>query len=133
MTEKRRKIKLGRRLSYKNSKDLEDMIIAYFKDCQHNRIVPNKAGLCNYLGICKKTFYTYLNDPDYLDYNDVMDRAILAMEDFHVQGLYSKFSSGAQFALKNQHNWNAEENIKNTNVNMSLEDYLSKVESKDEY
>ena len=57
------------------------------------------------------------------------------MENFHVQGLYSKFSSGAQFALKNQFDWNVEQKVKNTNleVEVSYEEYLKGLESDEEY
>lgn len=132
MTKIRDKYKLGRRMSYKNSTELEDMIRKYFAACQHDRVVPNVAGLCNYLGICKKTFYNYLNNEDLPDYNDVIDRTRLAMEDIYVQALFSKYSSGAQFVLKNQCNWDAEENIKNTNIEVSYEDYLKDLK-KNEY
>ena len=128
MTQKRIKMKLGRKLKISSAADLEKEISAYFKNCQHNRIVSNKAGLCNHLGISKKTLYNYWTNEDNPEYNDLIDRAFLTMEDVNVQGLYSKYSSGAQFVLKNQYNWNAEEKI-TKDVKISFEDYLKEVEN----
>lgn len=132
MTKKRDKCKLGRKMSYRSSVELEEKIRDYFSNCQHERKIPNIAGLCSYLGIGKKTFYNYLNNEDLPDYNEVMERTRLAMEDIYVQGLFSKHSSGSQFILKNQCNWDAEENIKNTNIEVSYEEYLKDLK-KDEY
>ena len=109
-------MKLGRKLKISSAADLEREISAYFKNCQHNRIVPNKAGLCNHLGISKKTLYNYWTNEDNPEYNDLIDRAFLTMEDVNVQGLYSKYSSGAQFVLKNQPINHANEHTDHTYV-----------------
>lgn len=135
MTKKRQKIKMGCPMKIESAEELLERIKAYFKECQHKRLVPNRAGLCNFVGISRKTFYNYLNNKDLPDYNEVMEIAIATMENFHVQGLYSKYSSGAKFALESQFNWSVEQKIKNTNenVNMTIEEYLEMVKSENEY
>lgn len=135
MTQRRIKVKLGRKLSYKNSIELEDKISEYFKNCQHNRIVPGICGLANYLGVTRNTILNYEKNSDLPDYNDVIARARTAIEAFNEQILYTKNNIGAQFILKNNFGYNAEQKTHNINENIDIpyEEYLKGLESDEEY
>lgn len=133
MTAKRYKIKLGRPFKFNNSKELEDLIEEYFKKCQHDRIVPGKLGLINYLGISKKSFYNYLEDGH--QYSDVMDRTLITIEAFNEALLYTDKFKGAKFSLEQQYGWNEgskNHNI-NENINIPYEEYLKGIISNEEY
>lgn len=136
MTAKKQKIKLervlGRPRKFSNAQELEQLCYIYFKYCQKEKKVPNMPGLCVHLGICKKTYYNYLNSTDYPEYADIFERCNLLMEDYDIQATNGPYNAGAQFRLKNLHGWTAEEN-KNIKVGISFEEYLENMESKDGY
>ena len=133
MTAKRYKVKLGRPLKFNNPSELEDLIDTYFKKCQHDRIVPGKIGLINYLGISKKTFYNYLEEDH--QYSDVMDRALITIEAFSEALLYTDKFKGAKFNLEQQFGWNEGSKNHNINENISVpyEEYLKGIISNEEY
>lgn len=135
MTLKRTKIKLGRKLKFKTSEELEKHINEYFKYCQHERLVPGICGLANYLGITRTTLLNYENNSELTDYNDVVQRAKTTIEAYNEQILYCKNNSGAQFVMKNNFGWNAEQKTHNINENVDIpyEEYLKEVSSNESY
>lgn len=135
MTKKRTKIKLGRKLKYKSSQELEMCISDYFKKCQHERLVPGICGLASYLGITRKTLLNYEKNTELVDYADVVERAKTVIEAYNEQILYSKNNSGAQFILKNNFGYNAEQKTHNINENVDIpfEEYLKEVASNEIY
>ena len=135
MTQKRTKIKLGRKLKYKSAQELENHISNYFKKCQHERLVPGICGLASYLGITIKTLLNYEKNTELEDYADVVQRAKTEIEAYNEQILYSKNNSGAQFILKNNFGYNAEQKTHNINENVDIpfEEYLKEVSSDEIY
>lgn len=133
MTKKRYKIKLGRPYKFNTPDELAELIAEYYKYCQHERIVPGKAGLISYLGISKKTFYNYLLDDS--QFKDVMDRALVSIEALNETLLYTDKYKGAKFTLEQQYGWN--EGSKNHNINENVEvpyeEYLKGITSNDVY
>lgn len=130
MTLKRDKIKLGRKYKFNSEKELENIIMEYFKKCQHDRIYPGKIGLINYLGISKKTFYNYASDEH--QYCDVIDRALVAIEAYNENLLYrDKTFKGAKFNLEQQFGWNQGQKNHNINENVDIpyEEYLKGMDS----
>lgn len=135
MTLKREKIKLGRKLKYQNADELEKHINFYFKYCQHNRLVPGICGLANWLGITRKTLLNYEKKSELEDYNEVVQRAKTTIEAYNEQILYCKNNSGAQFIMKNNFGYNAEQKTHNVNenVDISYEEYLKGLDSEEMY
>ncbi|MCI8460444.1 MAG: hypothetical protein HFE81_03530 [Bacilli bacterium] len=135
MTLKRTKIKLGRKLKYKTAEELEKHIKEYFKYCQHERLIPGICGLANHLGITRTTLLNYENNSELADYNDVVQRAKTTIEAYNEQILYCKNNSGAQFVMKNNFGWNAEQKTHNVNENIDIpyEEYLKEVSSNEVY
>lgn len=135
MTKKRTKIKLGRKLKYKNAEELENHISDYFKYCQHERLVPGVCGLANWLGITRTTLLNYEKNSELEDYNEIVQRAKTTIEAYNEQILYSKNNSGAQFVMKNNFGYNADQKTHNVNenVNIPFEEFLKGISSDDEY
>lgn len=133
MTKKRIKIKLGRPLKYKTAEELENHVAGYFKYCQHERLVPGISGLASYLGITRKTLLNYENYSEDEAYSDVILRARTEIEAYNEQILYSRFTVGAQFILKNNFGYNAEQKHINENVDVPFEEYLKGCVSDNEY
>lgn len=135
MTLKRTKIKLGRKLKYKSSEELEQHVSNYFKKCQHERLVPGICGLASYLGITRATLLNYEKNCELADYNEVIERARTEIEAYNEQILYCKNNSGAQFIMKNNFGYNAEQKTHNINENVDVpyEDYLRGLSSEETY
>lgn len=135
MTQRRTKIKLGRKLKYSSAQELEKHISDYFKKCQHERLVPGICGLASHLGITRKTLLNYEKYTEREDYADVVQRAKTEIEAYNEQILYSKNNSGAQFVLKNNFGYNAEQKTHNINENVDIpyEEYLKEVSSDEIY
>lgn len=135
MTKKRVKVKLGRKLKYKTADELEEHISDYFKHCQHDRLVPGICGLANWLGITRATLLNYEKNSELEDYNEIVQRAKTTIEAYNEQILYSKNNSGAQFVMKNNFGYNAEQKTHNVNenVNIPFEEFLKGISSDEEY
>lgn len=92
-TEKKRN---GRPPKYDDSKILLDSINSFFALCDERRQMPEKAGLCIYLGISRDTYSEYRkNFPDTIKYADNY------IESCWVRRLNLANATGVIFYLKN--------------------------------
>jgi len=90
------KNKSGKPPKFKSEKELNDTIIAYFKDCEEKKTIANKAGLCLFLKISRDTYSEYRKK-----YPDTIKGADFAIENVWVQRLAGSSPTGAIFYLKN--------------------------------
>lgn len=87
---------MGRIAKYTNEEDLDAVISQYFEKCIEKKELPNKAGLCLFLGISRDTYSEYRKR-----YPDAIKRADSFIENAWVQRLGSNAPTGAIFYLKN--------------------------------
>ncbi len=92
------KNKGGRPPKYGDAQAIADHITDYFKSCEEARLLPNKAGLCIWLGITKETYNQYRKKPEFSDSIKACDSMI---ENAWVQRLAGNAPTGAIFYLKN--------------------------------
>lgn len=86
----------GRPPKYANEDDLAKKILAYSVQCSEKKELPNKAGLCVFLGISRDTYGEYKKKyPDTIKGNEVW------IENAWVQRLAGNAPTGAIFYLKN--------------------------------
>lgn len=83
---------------YKTADVLEKKIEGYLAQCEIKKELPNKAGACLFLNICKETYCAYRKDKIHSDAIKRLDRTI---ENAWVQRLKENASTGAIFYLKN--------------------------------
>lgn len=95
MTEKTNKA--GQPPKYRTEEALRDKIEEYFNLCRQSRDLPEKAGLCLYLGITRETLSQYRNHK----YPDAVKSADLYIESCWVKRLSQAAPVGAIFYLKN--------------------------------
>ena len=93
-----RKKKTGRPPSYDAPDRMVKEIEAYVDNCTKERQMPNKAGLCIWLGIHKDTYNEYKKKPGF---SDAIKGAEMWIENAWVQRLSSNAPTGAIFYLKN--------------------------------
>ncbi len=86
----------GRPPKYANSKELDKRIDEYFVDCKERAQIPNKAGICLFLGITKETYCQYREK-----FADSIKAADFMIENAWVQRLAGNSPTGAIFYLKN--------------------------------
>lgn len=133
MTKIKFKTKLGRPRKFKDATELEHFVSEYFKFCQKERRIPGICGLASWLGISRSTLLRYENSCNDDAINDVIIRARVEIEAYNEQLLYTKNFQGAQFVMKNNFNYDAEQTTKNLNVSVSFEEYLRDLYDKNEY
>lgn len=88
----------GRPPKYKISKELIEKANEYFKLCDECFQLPEKAGLCIYLGISRDTYSEYRKKGKFPDAIKGMDHYI---ESCWVRRLAGNAATGAIFYLKN--------------------------------
>lgn len=93
-----KKHKGGRPPKYTTGQELADKLTAYFESCEKSRTMPNKAGLCIWLGITRETYNEYRKKPELSDAIKACDAMI---ENSWVQRLAGNSPTGAIFYLKN--------------------------------
>ena len=86
----------GRPPKYDSSDTLDKRIVAYIKRCDKNGSMPNKAGLCVWLGISRDTYNEYKKK-----FPDTLKAVEAFIEDAWVQRLAATAATGAIFYLKN--------------------------------
>lgn len=131
-------IPLGPPKKYKNAKELNVVVKQYFMQCRKHDTVPTIGGLANRLGISRRTLLKYEKDEKkYPGYSKVLEKARELICTFNEQLIYYKdFYQAAKFTLENNfEGFDAQQRSKNENINIntSYEEYLKKVEDKDEY
>jgi hypothetical protein len=87
----------GRPPKYKTADDLIAIAHRYFDICDKNRQLPEKAGLCLYLGITRETYNQYRKG----NFSDAIKQFDLFIESNWVRRLSSNAPTGAIFYLKN--------------------------------
>lgn len=88
----------GRPPKFKNVEELIEKFDDYSSICDKNGVLPEKAGLCLFLGISRDTYSEYRKKPDYSDTIKGID---LYIESNWVRRLASSSPTGAIFYLKN--------------------------------
>lgn len=91
-----KKKKSGRPPKYATETSLAKVISDYFGECDEKKKMPNKAGLCLFLGISRETYSEYRERFSY-----AIKGADALIEDAWVQRLNSNAPTGAIFYLKN--------------------------------
>src|SRR4051812_37925427 len=86
----------GQPPKYKSTKELVDRMQEFFAICDKARQLPEKAGLCIYLGISRETYSQYLKK-----YPDAIRYANDYIESNWVRRLAGQSATGAIFYLKN--------------------------------
>lgn len=92
-----KKSKAGQPPKYRTEEALRDKIEEYFDLCRQSKDLPEKAGLCLYLGITRETLSQYRNHK----YPDAVKSADLYIESCWVRRLNHQAAVGAIFYLKN--------------------------------
>ena len=87
----------GRPPKYSSEEDLRTEITAYFAQCDKKHEMPNKAGLCLFLGISRDTYNEYKKTR----FPDAIKASEATIEDAWVQRLAGTTPTGAIFYLKN--------------------------------
>lgn len=87
---------MGRKPKFSNEKQVADLISEYFGICDEKKQIPDKAGLCLFLGISRDTYNQYKKK-----YPDAVKGADLAIEKAWVARLAGPNATGAIFYLKN--------------------------------
>lgn len=121
--------KVGRPLIYKTPEELKNKINEYLEQTDDEKITI--TGLCLALNINKDTFYEYGKKEGY---KEIIDIAKLVVENSYELSLRKYGRTGDIFALKN-FGWTDKQEIEseNKNINMTYEEYLSKIEDSDGY
>jgi len=93
---------MARPLKYKSADELATAIAAYFKHCEENRWMPNKAGLCYELKLSREAYNEYKKrfDDAIKGVQPILD-AEKFIENAWVQRLAGTTPTGAIFYLKN--------------------------------
>ncbi len=130
-------IKLGPPFKYQSAKELELAVTDYFRHCRKHKLKPGICGLAAYLGMNRSTLKRYEKQESVPEeYKNIIVRARDEIEAYNEQLLYDKSTfQGAKFIMENNFDYDASQKIKNENINvdMSYEEYLSKVLDQDEY
>jgi len=92
------KNKGGRPPKFDAAADVVELITGYFEKCEVSRAMPNKAGLCIWLGISRDTYNEYKKKPGFAD---AIKACELMIENAWVQRLGGNSPTGAIFYLKN--------------------------------
>ncbi len=86
---------MGRPLKY-TAESLYTKLEEYFRECDEDKLMPNKAGVCVFLGISRETYSVYRDK-----YSDVLKVFEPRIEQAWVQRLAGNSPTGAIFYLKN--------------------------------
>ena len=86
---------MGRLPKY-TEKALKDKLLDYFGECDAKKLLPNKAGVCVFLGISRETYSEYRKKYPY-----AIKRTDNLIEEAWVQRLAGNAPTGAIFYLKN--------------------------------
>jgi len=95
-TKQKKKNKPGKPPKYASGKDIWAKADEYFKKCDDTRQMPEKAGLCLFLGISRDTYSEYRKK-----YPDTIKAIDLYIESNWVRRLSGQAATGAIFYLKN--------------------------------
>ena|SRR3990167_5972138 len=87
---------MGRRPKYGNEDAFVTQILGYFAKCEEKKEMPNKAGLCLFLGISRPVYKDYKRK-----YPNALKGAEDTIENAWVQRLGGNSPTGAIFYLKN--------------------------------
>jgi len=126
----------GRPLAFNSVEELEEKIEAYFKSddafivsyIDKNEIkefAPTMAGLALYLDVDRKTIVNYGKKEQYFH---TIKKARSKIENHLEQKLYGNTVTGVIFNLKNNFNWKDKSEVKNTNVEITHEQWLDSLD-----
>lgn len=96
----------GRPRLYTDHAEFDQLVEAYFKDCEENHKKPTLTGISLFLGFCdKETFGTY--DAVSIEFSRTVKKARMRIEENRHQLLVNNktFTPGIIFDLKNNHGW----------------------------
>jgi len=86
----------GQPLKYRTEKEIIAKLLGYFRNCEKGKEMPNKAGLCLFLGISRPVYNDYKKR-----YPNALKSAEDTIENAWVQRLAKMSPAGAIFYLKN--------------------------------
>ena len=117
----------GQPMKYKTVEELEAAIDNYFAVDAffEGEYLPTMSGLAISLDIDRKTLLNYGKKEEYFP---SVKRAKSKVETFLEQRLYGNTVTGVIFNLKNNFGWTDKQEIQNTNVEVSHEDWLKSLE-----
>ena len=120
--------KMGRPRIYETEEEIEQVFRDYLEDARKKHELPNVAGFVVFADIGRQTFYDYEKHFPYTykKINDILENATINAR------IGDSFK---QFYMKNKFGYRDKTEIEseNKNVNMTYEEYISKVNNKDAY
>lgn len=102
----------------------------YFKWCEAEDEIPSVSGLVIHLGIYRKTFYNYMNYPEF---TDMIEHARLIIKDWAEADVYATkgMAAGKIAYMKNVHSWS--DKLESSNYSevkvISVDEARSKIEA----
>lgn len=119
---------MGKPRTYKTEEELEQVFERYIDYATKRHDLPNIAGFVVFADIGRQTFYDYKDvyPYTYKKINDILENATINAR------IGDSFK---QFYMKNKFGYRDKQEIEseNKNINMTYEEYLSKVDDKDAY
>ena len=114
----------GKPRIFKTEDELKEMFLKYIENTKAKKELPNIAGFVVFADIGRQTFYDYEKKYPYTfkRINDILENATI---NANINDTFKIFYMKNKFGYKDK-----QENI---NVGVSYEDYIRKVEDKDEY
>lgn len=97
----------GRPKKFKNVKELEKLIEAYFADCKENKKHETITGLALWLDTTRETLMDYQKDDKF---SDTIKKAKLRIENAYENRLIDRGNGGDIFALK-QFGWSDRQDV----------------------
>jgi len=113
------------RLPKYTPKKLEKAVKEYLESCDNLKKMPNRAGLCVFLGITKETYYQYKKKKKLSDYIKKFEEN---MQDVWVSRLNASAPAGAIFYLKNAFRDEFKDRYENKLEVKNIGDLLDKIE-----
>lgn len=119
----------GRPLKYKTEKELSEAIEKYFKNTPEREWTV--TGLAMTIGLDRKALVEYGNKEEF---SNTIKKAKEKVQESYEKDLRRYGRSGDIFALKN-FGWKDKQEVESTNenINMTYEEYISKVNKQDAY
>ena len=119
----------GRPPKYTEAEEMQKKIDKYFEDCKLNNKPYTITGLGLALDMSRQDLINYSKKEKFFD---TIKRAKMRVENYLEERLINDSSAtGIIFNLKNNYGWKDKQ--ENVNVGVSYEDYIKRVEDKDEY
>lgn len=99
---------VGRPPKFKSPEELQEKIDAYFLRCDEKELPYTVCGLALALDCDRKTLINYDKKEEYFH---TIKKAKLKIEEYAEMRLYSNNVAGVIFNLKNNFNWNEDQNL----------------------